>query len=195
LTAAFAEAFRAAAPGNSAVHRDLHREPLPHLPAAGLHWAHELLAADVTVPADGRRLQQTLIDELMAADVLVVGVPLYNYSLPSSLKAWIDHIHVPGVTASWEGSVPPLADRPAVLLTSRGTSYGTGTVNEGRDHAIPVLELILGDALGMAITVVRTDLTLAPSIAALADQVDRSERELTDALQRAGDLGADLGSP
>lgn len=194
LTAAFAETFRSAAPGNSVVHRDLHRDPLPHLPDAGLHWGEELLAAGVSVPADGRRLQQTLIDELLAADVLVVGVPLYNYSLPSALKAWIDHIHVPGVTASWAGSVPPLVGRPALLLTSRGTNYDLGTGNEGRDHAVPVLELILGDALGMAITVVSTDLTLAPSIPALADQVARSEAELTAARGRATELGRQLGS-
>lgn len=85
-------------------------------------------------------LQQALVDELLAADVVVVGAPMYNYSLPSSLKAWIDHIHIPGVTAPFDGDTQPMAGRPAVVVTSRGGSYDPGTATEGWDHGVPVLE-------------------------------------------------------
>ncbi|MFD5098782.1 NAD(P)H-dependent oxidoreductase [Streptomyces albidochromogenes] len=140
------------------------------------------------------QLQRRLVDELLAADVLLIGVPLYNYSLPSSLKAWLDHVHVPGRTAPSALSGAPLAGRPAVLVTSRGGDYDTGTVNEGRDHATPVLELILGEEMRMCVTVISTGSTLAASVPALAGEVGRGERQYAHALRQARDLGARLGA-
>lgn len=194
ITAAFASAFRDAEPGNTVVYRDLHADPLPHLADASLHWAARLRSADASPEPAAEDLQRRLIAELLGADVLLLGVPLYNYSLPSSLKAWLDHIHVPGQTAPSAISDAPLAGRPAVLVTSRGGDYDRGTVNEGRDHATPVLELILGEEMGMAVTVITTSLTLASSVPALAGQTGRSESEYAHALRLARDLGEQLGS-
>ena len=117
--------------------------------------------------------------------MLLVGAPLYNYSLPSSLKAWIDHIHVPGVTAPFDVPTQPLAGRPAVIVSAQGASYDAHSPTEGWDHAVPVLELILGTALGMTLTVITTSLTLAETVPALADQRDRSRAELARAHEQA----------
>ena len=65
--------------------------------------------------------------------VLVVGVPLYNYSMPSTLKAWVDHVHVPGLTAGLPEL--PLRGRHAVLVSSRGGRYGDGAAPDAWDHA------------------------------------------------------------
>lgn len=194
ITAAFASAYHAAGPRNVVVHRDLHADPLPHLADASLHWAARLRPPDASPEPAAEDLQQRLITELLGADVLLIGVPLYNYSLPSSLKAWLDHIHVPGQTAPSAISCAPLAGRPAVLVTCRGGNYDTGTVNEGRDHATPVLELILGEEMRMAVTVITTSLTLASSVPALAEQARRSESEYAHALRLARHLGEQLGS-
>ncbi|GAA2122175.1 FMN-dependent NADH-azoreductase [Glycomyces algeriensis] len=186
LTAAFAAAF-AAVPGNAVVRRDLHAEPVPHLPHPQLHWAAPLRSGSAPAAA-GEALQEALIAELLAADVLVVGYPLYNYSLPSSLKAWIDHVHVPGRTAPSAGS--PLAGRPAVLVATRGGDYGPGAPNEGRDLATPVLELVLGEEMGMDVSVVACQWTLA------GNGPDREERVRRGGLERAAALAAvrELGS-
>ncbi|MBB4943293.1 FMN-dependent NADH-azoreductase [Streptosporangium album] len=176
------------------VYRDLHADPLPHLADASLHWAARLRSADASPEPAAEDLQQRLIAELLGADVLLIGVPLYNYSLPSSLKAWLDHIHVPGQTAPSAISSAPLTGRPAVLVTSRGGNYDSGTVNEGRDHATPVLELILGEEMGVAVTVIATSLPLASSVPALAGQTGRGESEYAHALRLARDLGEQLGS-
>jgi FMN-dependent NADH-azoreductase len=191
----FSEAWLAAAPGNSVTHRDLHRDPLPHLADAALHWPPRLRPAGSTVPADAEALQNSLIAELLAADVLLVGAPLYNYSLPSTLKAWIDHIHVPAVTAPFDVDTQPLAGRPAVIVTSRGASYDPGSPTDGWDHEVPALRLILGTALGMEVRVIATNLTLAETVPALADQIDRSRRELVEAHEAAAALARELGSP
>jgi FMN-dependent NADH-azoreductase len=190
ITATFAAVWRGHGPDHTITYRDLHRDPLPHLADAALHWPPRLRPEGAAPPAAAEALQQELLAELTAADVLLIGAPLYNYSLPSSLKAWIDHIHVPGVTAPFDVPTQPLAGRPAVIVTSQGASYDAGSPTEGWDHAIPVLDLILGTSLGMTLTVITTSLTLAETVPALADQVGRSRAELA----RAHELAAETAN-
>jgi len=193
IGASFAAAWLEADPQNTITHRDLHRDPLPHLADAALHWPERLRPAGSKPPADAVALQEKLIAELLAADVLLVGAPLYNYSLPSSLKAWIDNIHVPAVTAPFDVDVQPLAGRPAVIVTSRGGSYDEGTPTADWDHEVPALRLILGEALGMQLTVITTSLTLAEDVPALSDQLERSREELALAHAEAASAGSKLG--
>ena len=198
LTAAFADAWRAADPGNAVVYRDLHATPPPHLPDSALHWAPQLrLDREQPDPA-AVAIQDELIGELMAADAVVIGVPMYHWNMPSTLKAWIDHIHVLGTTASFGGSPKPLAGRPVALLSSSGAQYGPGTPSEGWDKGIPALELVLGSSLGMAVSTLACELTLAPRIEAMAPLRERSEANLAGALHSAAELAerlsAEIGS-
>ncbi|MEF2977400.1 FMN-dependent NADH-azoreductase [Subtercola sp. YIM 133946] len=190
----FAEAWLAANPANTITYRDLHADPLPHLPDAALHWPVRLRPEGANPPAEAEALQSTLIAELTAADVLLVDAPLYNYSLPSALKAWVDYIHVPAVTAPFDVPTQPMTGRPAVIVASRGASYDAGSPTDGWDHAVPVLQLILGTALGMEVSVITTNLTLADSVAALADQLPRAETELAAAHELAAAEAARLGA-
>ena len=190
ITATFAAAWREHGPDCTITYRDLARDPLPHLPDASLHWPPRLRPEGSTPPPAAEALQQELLAELTAADVLLIGAPLYNYSLPSTLKAWIDYIHVPGVTAPFDVPTQPLAGRPAVIVNSQGASYDAHTPTEGWDHAVPVLDLILGTSLGMTLTVITTSLTLAETVPALADQLDRSRAELA----RAHELAAETAN-
>jgi FMN-dependent NADH-azoreductase len=196
VTAAFAQAWRDRGPGYTVTYRDLHADPLPHLADAALHWPPRLRPAGAagaggTAGAGqaafeaAESLQDRLIGELVAADVLLAGAPLYNYSVPSALKAWIDHVHVPGRTAPFDAPARPLAGRPAVVVSSRGGSYDAGTPTADWDHALPVLQLILGTALGMNVEVITTSLTLAETVPALAGQRDRDRAELAAALRAA----------
>lgn len=184
LTAAFAEAWRARGGDHTVVVRDLHRDPVPHLPAAALHWPERLRPADADIPAGAAERQRALLDELLAADVLLIGAPMYNYAMPSSLKAWIDHIHVPGVTARFDVESQPLAGRPAIVVSSRGAGYDPGTPTEGWDHVIPPLRLILGTALGMDVTVVTNDFTLAETTDLLAEHRERARRDFDAAREQ-----------
>ena len=191
ITATFADAWRDQGPQYTVTYRDLHRDPLPHLADAVLHWPPHLrpegaATADPAALAAAEARQDELIGELLTADVLLVGAPMYNYTVPSSLKAWIDHVHVPGRTAPFaDSATQPLAGRPAVVVSSRGASYDPGSPTEGWDHAVPVLELILGTALGMNVEVITTSLTLAETVPALAPQLGRSRAELAAAHEAA----------
>jgi FMN-dependent NADH-azoreductase len=193
LTATFAEAWRAAGPDHLVTRRDLHRDPLPHLADAALHWPPRLRPAGSAPPAEAETLQRELIDELLAADVLLVGAPLYNYTVPSSLKAWLEHVHVPGLTTPFDEPTQPLAGRPAVVVTSQGAVYDPGTPVEGRDHEVPVLEIVLGAGLGMVVTVVTVPLGLAEVVPALADQRERAKAELAAAHDTLAELARSLG--
>lgn len=185
ITRAFAEEWASAGEDFVVVHRDLHTDPLPHLEDSWLHWPAGLRPDGISVPADAEALQAALIEELLGADTLLVGAPLYNYSLPSSLKAWIDNIHVPGVTAPFGSDTQPLAGRTAVIVTSRGGIYDPGSPQEGWDHAVPPLKLILGDALGMDVEVIAASRTLADFLPVLADERPRAREELSAALESA----------
>ncbi|PJJ61484.1 FMN-dependent NADH-azoreductase [Compostimonas suwonensis] len=193
ITATFAEAWRGRGDDYTVVYRDLHMRPLPHLADPALHWAPELRPPGATPAREADELQRQLLDELLCADVLLIGAPLYNYSLPSTLKAWIDYIHVPGVTGSFAGSPRPLEGRPAVIVTARGAVYDPGTPSQDWDHEVPALRIVLGSALGMDVTVVTTSVTLADFVPALAELAERSASELAAAHREAARLGAALG--
>ena len=189
LTAAVADAWRGRGSAYQVVVRDLHVEQLPHLRTPAQHWPPRLRGTEI-VPDDLDELQRSVLEELMAADVVVIGAPMYNYSMPSTLKAWVDLIHVPGVTAPFDEPTQPLAGRPVVIATARGAVYDPGTRTENWDHVIPPLELVLGEGLGMTVHVVATSRTLADRVPDLG-QVQAHE-EYQSALTQAAWLGANL---
>jgi FMN-dependent NADH-azoreductase len=87
-----------------------------------------------------------LVEEFLGASAYLFAVPMYNYSMPSVFKAWLDHIMIPGRTFGMADA--PAAGRPAVLVSARGGGYGPGSPQHGKDFVVPALETILGDALG-----------------------------------------------
>jgi FMN-dependent NADH-azoreductase len=169
--------------------RDLHADQLPHLRTPAQHWPHRLRRGEV-VPEDLEELQRSVLTELLAADAVVIGAPMYNYSMPSTLKAWVDLIHVPGVTAPFDEQTQPLAGRPVVIATARGGAYDPGTRTEGWDHVVPPLRLVLGEGLGMTVHIVATSRTLADRLPDLGGE--QAEKEFRTALRQAARLGSTL---
>ena len=195
ITATFADSWRSLGVDHTVVHRDLHRAPLPHLTDAALHFPPRLRPEGANPSAEQEALQQQLIAELVAADVLLIGVPLYNYSMPSTLKAWIDYIHLPAVTAPFDdpANQQPLAGRPAVLVSTRGGAYDAGTSTEFDDHALPALSLILANALGMTVETIVATRTLSERFGAPADEVAKQHQELAAAHESAAQTAHRLG--
>ena len=187
VTATFAEAWRSRGADHTIVYRDLHRDPLPHLTDAALHFPPRLRPLGAIPSPEQEALQQLLIEELVSADVLLIGVPLYNYSMPSTLKAWVDYIHLPTVTAPFDdpSTQQPLAGRPAVLVSTRGGVYDPGTATEFNDHALPALTLILANALGMTVETIVATRTFNERFGAPADEVAKQNRELAAAHESA----------
>jgi FMN-dependent NADH-azoreductase len=127
LSARAAAVWRAAHPGGTVTYRDLGRHPLPHLDAAG--GMARILPRDQHTAAHAKSwaLTEELVSEIKEADTIVLGLPLYNFGAPSSVKAWLDHLIGPGLSHDPQTKAPLLGGREFVVLASRGGGYAEGT--------------------------------------------------------------------
>lgn len=125
LATQYVDALREREPALRLVERDLVREPIPHLDAARFQ-------AFLTKPEERTEEQRAvaefsdaLIAELRDADVVVLGVPMYNYGIPTQLKAWFDHIARAGVTFKYteNGPVGQLTGKKVYVFTTRGGAH------------------------------------------------------------------------
>jgi FMN-dependent NADH-azoreductase len=139
-------------------------------------------------------LAATLVEEMLAADAIVLAVPLYNFGVSQHIKAWIDLI-ITEPRASLPGR-PLLAGRPVVLATVRGGAYGPGTPREGWDHSTGYLTHVLGTVWGADLTVVEREFTLVgvnPAMDAFTDQAAVMHAEALAAAHQAGQTLAGSG--
>ncbi|UDY37574.1 FMN-dependent NADH-azoreductase [Dermatobacter hominis] len=181
LTAAYAEAWAAARPGATVLRHDLPRLNLPHLNATEM-------GAWFTEPDDHTDLHHLvlarsndLIEDLLAADELVIGAPMWNFSIPSSLKAWIDHVTKAGRTITFgpDGPAGLVPARRAVVVSARGSDYRPGTPTAALDMQEPYLRLILG-FLGIAeVRCVNVD-RQGPSYPEAGDYIEGARAELLE---------------
>lgn len=143
LTSRFVSDWQAAHPGGEVVHRDLADTILPQINGAWL--TAYFTPPDRQTPEMKQTLHQSdvLVAELLAADHLVIGTPVYNYNVPAALKGWIDHIVRKGLTLGFDGKGLVEGKKATVLIASGG-SYGEGSPIRDRDIATQYLRLILG---------------------------------------------------
>jgi FMN-dependent NADH-azoreductase len=173
------------------VHRDLAAAPVPHISAAGVTARVTDPARYTDEQAAAAALQDALIDELLGAGAYLFTVPMYNLTMPSVFKAWLDQILVFGRTI---GGSSPVAGRPAVVISARGGSYSAGAPRHGFDYVVPVLEALLGheDMLGLDVTTVIPELTMAPHAPALAALLPKHEASMANAHDRARELASTI---
>ncbi len=130
-------------PAATVVSRDLSDGKIPHLipeTVAGVR-------AQGTSPAElgARALSDILIGEVRDADTIVIGAPMYNFSIPSTLRAWFDHVLRPGVTFSYSEAGPKglLSGKRVIVVESRGGFYSEGP-GAAADFQEPYLRTLLG---------------------------------------------------
>lgn len=141
LTSEFIASWRAAHPVDEIKVRDLAVEQVPHLDADLLGgWMKPAAEHSETERAALQR-SNLLTEELLAADVLVLAAPMYNFAIPSTLKSWLDHVLRAGVTFKYTETGPQglLTGKRAYVLTSRGGVYAGGPL----DHQEPYLRQAL----------------------------------------------------
>ncbi|WP_248961527.1 FMN-dependent NADH-azoreductase [Sphaerisporangium perillae] len=194
LSARAAAAWRAAHPGGTVTYRNLGADPLPHLDEAG--GLARMVPPDQHTPAQAASwaLTERLIGEVREADTILLGVPLYNFGAPSSIKSWVDHLIAPGLSIDPATGSGLLGGRELIVLASRGGGYGAGTPREGWDHAQPWLPHGLS-MTGLAPRFITAELTLAevtPAMAELiplaAESLAAAEREIDRLWSRASVL-------
>lgn len=166
LSAMIVQEWKRQQPGIQVTYRDLVANPIPH-------W---MPVVDVSREPDG--LGQIVFDEFMAADVIVIGAPMYNFSIPTQLKAWIDRIAIPGKAFRYGANGPEglAGSKKVVIASSRGGICSHGPAALG-DFQEPYLRTVLGFFGVTDIEVVR-----AEGVAMSAEQKERAMQATRDSI-------------
>lgn len=160
LTAALAAAWLKAIPGLSVTYRDLAEAPPDHLTG-------ELIQVVKFRKLDGLNERQkqelaltdALVEEFLAADLVIIGAPMYNFTVPTQLKSWIDRIAQAGKTFRYteKGPVGLAGGKKVVIASSRGSIFSTSEVMRALDHQETYLRTVLGFFGITDITVIRAE--------------------------------------
>lgn len=135
ITAAAVSRLKAVIPDLKVIHGDLSATPLDHLSLAHLAAAQGANPETPALAADLAHGQRAL-EDFLAADIVVIGAPMYNFSIPSQLKAWIDRIAVAGKTFRYTEKGPEglAGGKKLIIVSSRGGFYGEGAPAAGLEH-------------------------------------------------------------
>jgi FMN-dependent NADH-azoreductase len=153
MTRQFVEHWRAANLQSEVIIRDLAETHLPFVTASWLHAYFTPSEHHTPEMMETLHLSNKLVEELLAANHVVIATPVYNYNVPAALKAWVDHIVRKGLTLGFDGQGLLKGKKATVLLASGGI-YTEGSPIRDRDIATQYLRLIL-NVIGMTdVTVV-----------------------------------------
>ncbi|WP_225823619.1 FMN-dependent NADH-azoreductase [Streptomyces naphthomycinicus] len=189
VTAAFRKHWEEEHPQGTVIYRDLAAEPVPHI-TADAHLAGFLPAA-VHTPEQAALFAERvkLIEEVEQADAILIGAPMYNYTIPSTLKAWLDNVVLMGRTG---GETPSAKGTPVTVVASRGGSYAPGTPREGYEYVQNYLKAVLADALGLELEFIVPELTMASKNPAMAELVPLYEASRDRAFEAAAAKAREL---
>ncbi|MBI1407175.1 MAG: FMN-dependent NADH-azoreductase [Caulobacter sp.] len=144
-------------PGVAIIARDLGADPIPHLTPETVDTVR---GADPVTPSqiEARALADGLIAELKSADVLVIGAPMYNFAIPTGLKAWFDHVLRAGETFKYSEAGPEglVTGKKAIVVLARGGLYSAGPAM-AFDSQEPHLRTLLGFMGVTDVTFVRAE--------------------------------------
>ncbi|WP_433577705.1 FMN-dependent NADH-azoreductase [Nocardia brasiliensis] len=192
VSAAFAAAWQAQHPHGEYRYRDLAAEPVPFIDEAWTELCDLVLRQESTdlyalgdlvrspAQAAAWEIVRPLLAEVLAADVILIGTPMYNYSIPASLKAWLDQVTFPRMS---------LGHRRFVVTTARGGSYLPGAPKAAYDYQERFLRDFFAGHFAVHDTVfVNAELANARQDPALAHLRDKHDESYARALEAARDL-------
>ena len=182
VSAAIVDRLGQATPALDIIYRDLAQTPLAHL--SGSHLAAAQGAPAPAEFASDLATSAAVLEEFLAADIVVIGAPMYNFTIPSQLKAWIDRILVAGKTFKYGAAGPEglAVGKRVIVAISRGGYYGAETPYVAGEHVETYLRWVFG-FVGIA------DLEFVPADG-IALGPDHREKALAGALQAATSLRA-----
>ncbi len=183
VSAAIVERLVRTTPGLSVTYRDLAATPLLHLSGEHLAAAQGAVPETPAVQQD-LAASQAVLDEFLAADIVVIGAPMYNFTLPSQLKAWIDRILVAGKTFQYgaEGPKGLAGGKRVIVAVARGGFYEAGMPSAAAEHLETYLRTVFGFIGVTALEIIAADgIQVGP---------EQREKALKGALQAATDLRA-----
>jgi FMN-dependent NADH-azoreductase len=195
LSACFAAEWRAAHPDGGYAYRDLAACPVPHL----THRVREaLLSPEGNHPEltdEERSLNAELLAEVHWASTVLIGLPMYNYSIPSTVKAWLDRCILPTHLVELVGEAAPLRGKSVVVVTARGNSYAPGTGREDCDFQEPYLRRLLAAVGIVDVSFVHAEMTMVKGLPHLAEYWPLADQSLASALAETRRLAGGSALP
>jgi FMN-dependent NADH-azoreductase len=215
LTADFAAQWTSAHGDGNYRYRDLAADPISFVGAGfpalghrlereGTHPHHQVVNHVITEQERTEwQITLPLIQEVIEADTILLGVPMYNFSIPAAVKAWIDRVTFPGVYIDQTSGAQLLANTQVVIVCSRGGAYGPGTPRFACDFQEPYLRAWFTEDLGVRednIHFIHAEMTRAQDVPKLYDFRKLGKQSLAAAQDRikllaAGELPHDASSP
>lgn len=138
LTQAITDHFTAANPGATLVERDLVANPLAHIDTVTTEAIRTPPESHSEAAAAAYPAERAVLDQFLASDVVIIGAPMYNFSIPSQLKSWLDRLGVAGVTFKYSENGPEglAGGRKVVIASARGGEYENGTMTENQESLL-----------------------------------------------------------
>lgn len=130
--------FTAKHPDAKVVTRDLVADPLAHIDPLTTKAIRTPPESHEEAVAAAYPAERDVLDEFLASDIVLVGAPMYNFTIPSQLKAWLDRLGVPGVTFSYSSEGPKglAGGRKVVVASARGGEYSTDQIAENQESLL-----------------------------------------------------------
>ncbi|QKK01416.1 MAG: FMN-dependent NADH-azoreductase [Pseudomonadota bacterium] len=177
LVDAFAARWRTRHPNGRVLCRDLALDPVPHLTADAFAGFGREAAERSPAQHAAAAISDTLVAELQAADEIALGLPMYNFTVPSTFKAWMDHVARAGVTFRYTERGPEglVGNKPLYVFASRGGQYA-GT---GMDTQTPLIRQFFG-MLGIR----DVHFTYAEGLALGDEQAERARTRAAESIER-----------
>ncbi|MDN3272243.1 NAD(P)H-dependent oxidoreductase [Streptomyces sp. MA15] len=198
VSAEFARTWRKGNPEGRYVYRDLAADHVPHIDAAQIAVMHRLETEgirDLGTARDAARTPEErtswavtwpLVEELLAADTILLGVPMYNFSVPSTFKAWFDRIMIAPLIVAQGADRGPLSGKKVVVASARGGAYGPGTPRHDFDHQEPYLRAALSMVgLSTDLIFLHAEMTKASHVPRLAQFKDMAAASYESAMDGA----------
>jgi FMN-dependent NADH-azoreductase len=145
LTASIVAAWQASHPGTTVQHLDLAAEAPAHLSQDALGFRTGQ-AASTEAQRQENAVSEALVSQLLASDVIVIGAPLYNFTIPSQLKAWIDRVAQAGRTFKYtdKGPIGLATGKTVIVVSTRGGVYSTTDGGRALEHQESYLQTVFG---------------------------------------------------
>lgn len=146
LSEEFISKWKAAHPHDTVTYRDVGHHPVPHVTEAWIAAAFSPSTEHTPELANAIRTSDELVDELFAADRYLIATPIFNFSVPSTLKAYIDQIVRIGRTVAMDGDKFKglLQNKKVLVVVTQGGNYQTGTPDAALNHLEPYLRTVFG---------------------------------------------------
>jgi len=187
VSAQYVASWSAANPDGTVITRDLDKTPVPHLDVESLS-AGFVAEADRSEPMAAKwGARMYLIEEISGADEILISTPLWNYGIPSVLKAYIDNIVIPGV---FDESTATLTGKKVTFVIAQGGSYADGSPKVGWDYASGYLRQFAGAMGATDVEVITIEFGLAGVVPALEVFIPNKEASIAAGKEAAKNRAA-----